>query len=875
MKRDFGWTLSSASLLALAMAGPAYAQDSDESADQETVVVTGTLIRGVEATGSQSITINAETIRQQAPQSTNDLLATLPQLSQFNDRFEEDPRGSERGITISRPDLRNLPGFNSASGSVTLVMMDGHRLAPVGINESSIDPDIIPTSVVERLELVTDGGSSIYGADAVAGVINFITRREFEGIQLDANYGIGDTISDYQQWDGTLTAGTSWEGGNAYIAAGSSQRDGIVNGETDWARLGIWQPDNTLEPIGTQCRVPVATERRWFWFGGGWTDNPAAPGAGIFTLGEPCDEFAESTLLPEVERYNAFGALTQDIADNIELHVTSYYMKRTVSFADYPLGYSAAPGFDGPPTTPGSFVGQVVAFTSGVGFSFGPHPAYTEREQEVRLETFGLTPELTIKLDNDWQVRSTLFYGRSNNSQVIPRVNNNLAQSYIDNMQLDPLDVASAADSVILDVLDWEEARQTNQEMFNFRTIVDGPVLTLPAGPLKAAVGVEFASNTATGRAITGQIGSIGGVDLREANRDLYSLFGEVAIPAASTLDISLSLRHDDYSDFGKTTNPNIGFDFHPMNWLSIYGHWGTSFNAPTVVDQFAISTAIVNANNSASVINGIDVFGEWDGSGDDVLQATGASATLDPQESEQWALGINASPINGLSLNLNYYEIDFTNILGATNPIDPRSIAANPDKYIWNPTQAQFDDFISTLNNQSELASLNADDFALLLDRVNDNINSAYLTGVDFSINYARHTNWGLFDVGLSGNHQITFELNGDDFLAFETPDLTLQGRLGWRGDNLSARLTVNYTDAFKTNDGQNGDDDVDSFTTANVFLGYDFSPDDDTGTQLRFVVDNVFDEEPPLWRRNAQNQAYSGFTLGRVFKVGITQNF
>lgn len=881
----------SVGVLSLLLAAPAQAQvgPGDAADDSDEIVVTGTQIRGVQATGSQSVTLNEEAIIQQGANSTNELLQTIPQLGGANARFEGDPRGATNGITINRPNLRNLPGFNSASGSGTLILMDGHHLAPVGVNESAIDPDVIPAAVLERLEVVTDGGSSVYGADAVGGVINFITKREFDGLQVDANYGVGDTIDGFSQWDATITGGTSWARGNGYISVGHSDREGITNGETSWSQLGIWGTDDSFTPIGTQCRTPVGTEKHWFWvdFLGIWTDNPLAPGTGVFPLGSPCDPFAEQSYLPEQQRDNLFASLTQDLTDNINLHVTGYYTKRTTTFANYPRGYTTAANDDPPAPLPsGTPTGTIGIVPLGVGFTFDPNAGYVSADEYIEFETWGITPEVTVDLSHGWQVRNMLFYGGSNNTQVLPGVNTTLAQALVDSGDLDPFDVASANPADIAAILDWESAFETNQEIADFRSVADGPIMQLPGGALRGAFGFEYIRTDAEVRQNAGAVGSVGGVSFQKDDRDVWSAFGELSIPVSDALDLSVSARYDNYSDFGSTTNPNLGFDLHPISWFSIFGHWGKSFNAPTVLDHFGVGVGQLNLDNGES-LTAYDVFNQWiDHSADDVFQLTGSAGALGPQTSEQWELGFDANPINGLRFNLTYYEIDFSNILGAVNPLDPRALRSHPEKAIWNPTQADFDRWLDPaspdyLANADEIMAqltaqgLSPSDFAFILDRRTSNVDAAKLQGFDFGISYTRDTEVGTFEVGLQGNHQTRFTINDVDYLAFNTPDIRMQGNLGWSLDNLSTVLTINYSGGFDTDTGVT-QTSVDSFMTTDLFVGYNFADLGSPGTSVRFLVDNITDEEPPQWHQaGSQNVSYSGYTLGRVFKIGFTQNF
>ena len=145
----------------LSISAPAFAQDTaeGEAVESDAIVVTGTLIRGKAPVGSQLISVDASAIADKAAGSTNELLSLIPQVSNtFNGRFEGDPRGVAAGISINKPNLRGLPNQNNASGGTTLVLMDGLRLTPVGVNQASIDTDVIPAAVIVGIDAVTDGG---------------------------------------------------------------------------------------------------------------------------------------------------------------------------------------------------------------------------------------------------------------------------------------------------------------------------------------------------------------------------------------------------------------------------------------------------------------------------------------------------------------------------------------------------------------------------------------------------------------------------------------------------------------------------------------------------------------------------------------------
>lgn len=895
-------TALSAVLISTMGSSLALAQETDSDVALEEVIVTGSLIRGAEVVGSQTISLGAQEVTDLGAATTNEIMASIPQISNFfNSRPEEDPRGSTN-ISISRPNLRNMPGFNSASGSVTLLLMDGHRIAPVGVFESTIDADLFAGNTIENIGIVTDGGSSLYGADAVAGVINFMTKSQQDGVELNVDLGSGD---DYGHETLSLSAGTSWSDGSIFASISTSSRDEVLNADRDWAGTGTYDPETSefTPKTATTCIDPVRTNYGWFNYGAGWTNNPAAPGAGPSSAGDPtCDQFSSTAMVPEQERNNLFLSYKQQLSSNVELGVKSYYSERSNTYSSYPLGSVAPPPFDVAGTSPANLdaatiaqfnlpdpatvgPGQVYTYPNGAGFSYGAHSAYRDRQQEIEMSTWGIAPELTIDLENGWQVRNTLYYGRSDNTSVRPGTNEPKMGDYVRSGALNPLDVASADASVINDILNFESANRTIHELFLARVVTDGAVLELPAGELRIAAGFEVTQDRVRTRSIAGEIGALGSLDNATASRDNTAAFMEVAVPVIENLDVSFSIRHDDYSDFGSTTNPQLGFSFTPNEKVKIYGHWGESFNAPTALDTLAISNGrYVRLPQVYFTLPDQDVYGEYDGEGDLSVILEGSSSGLEPQTAESWAVGFELQPIDGLTVAANYYNIDFSNILGQLAQPNPTVRRNNPDKFIWDVSPERWAAVLDQVANPSvfdgvvDPANPNAS-IGFIYDRVTTNFSEAELEGLDFSVAYTHSTGLGQVSYGVNGNYQLDFMLNQGgtvtDNLAFN-PDLTLSANIGLQRDNLRARLTMNYTDKFDAS-GAINQTSIDSFLVTKLFVGYDFNGSDmfTKDLSVRFSIDNLFDEEPPEYRRNAEALNFSGFTFGRVFKIGFTKSF
>ena len=381
----------------------------------------------------------------------------------------------------------------------------------MGIDDSSVDPDIVPATVIERVEVVTDGGSSLYGADAVGGVINFITKKQMDGVQIDVGLGTGD---DYSTWDTGITAGTSWEGGSGYISLNRNERDEVLDSDRDWSQRGNWTAQG-LQPAGTQCLEPVGAITTWASYGAGWTNNPAASSLGVKVtpVGSPCfgADPSPNSLQPEQERDSFFGRITQDLNDNVQLDVQAYYTERTTTYANYALGDTISEpspvALGIPPGPPGNTYD-----VAAVGFSYGANSAYVHREQEIAFETWGIAPELTIELDNGWQLRNSLYYGTSENNMVIPDTNRPALEAYVASGMLNPADVASAAPGVVTDIINWEYGARTIQELMSARMVADGSVMELPAGDLRMAIGFEMSEDrarTRTGETTIGNLRSL------------------------------------------------------------------------------------------------------------------------------------------------------------------------------------------------------------------------------------------------------------------------------------------------------------------------------------------------------------------------------
>ncbi|MBU3078223.1 TonB-dependent receptor plug domain-containing protein [Sphingomonas quercus] len=247
--------LASTALFAtMGISTPGFAQDSaDASVPQDEIVVTGSSIRGVAPVGSQMIGVTRDTIQNNAPANTKDLMATVPQLGNFGTNAEQSTSNRFRTAGF-------YPNIHNVGIYATLTLINGHRIAPTGGEAVFPDPSIVPTIALQRVEIVADGGSAIYGSDAVAGVVNFIYRKNVEGIEAQATYGFND--SRYLKANAAILGGHRWATGGVMLAYEFSKNKHPLNTEIELSARGGDQRGFGTELYpgrdqrGTNCQLP-------------------------------------------------------------------------------------------------------------------------------------------------------------------------------------------------------------------------------------------------------------------------------------------------------------------------------------------------------------------------------------------------------------------------------------------------------------------------------------------------------------------------------------------------------------------------------------------------------------------------------------------
>ncbi len=224
-------TLRSSIIAALGVSGTAGAQDAANSgpSNVEEIVITGSALRGVSPVGSNLVTVGRDEIANTGAQTVQQILKTVPSVVGLQSAGQA-AYGSFDGAGTNAPTIH---GLGASASNSTLILLNGHRMPVSGINHVLADPNIVAPLALERVEVLADGASSVYGSDAVAGVVNFITRRNVDGVEASLQTGAADA---YGTVNAGVLAGTTWDSGSLLVSYNYSDRDNLEAVDRDYVR---------------------------------------------------------------------------------------------------------------------------------------------------------------------------------------------------------------------------------------------------------------------------------------------------------------------------------------------------------------------------------------------------------------------------------------------------------------------------------------------------------------------------------------------------------------------------------------------------------------------------------------------------------------
>lgn len=877
---------------------------AQEVTEVEAIIVTGTAIRGVAPVGSATVGITQQELVESPARDSSSLITQLPQASSL---------GTTLGSTGGRASGVNLRGLGN---NATLVMFDSRRVVPQGGNQLVSDPNLVPFLAVERVEVVTDGASAIYGSDAVAGVVNYILRRNYDGAEIRARH----TNSLYSQYQVEGVVGRSWGTGSLMLAAAYDTNDGVPRNVREYMMQDLRQfGGNDNRFIGTTV-YPGATPS--LIIGNTVYGLPASNGAipdaaavlGLQNNPELRDNSEYYNFYSERERRSLLLKWRQQLNENVEFGYTGIYNRRT----------NSAPSGDGferiaitlTPSSPYYIPGMPnPTANQTVVYNYSLNHPNTSRDQNNAEETINHSVDLTVDMPRDFQFTAIASYGWTNSCNVCqPQVNTTVAR-VIGNDASWGFNPFLQGEQAGAQALVGGFLQNYDTELFDVVMKVDGPLFDLPAGTVRIAAGAEYAASEMSLHAqntlnLTGEYQTS---RLTSSDREMMSAFAEVFVPLMPSLDLSMALRYDDYSDAGNTTNPKIGLTWRPTDEFLIRGSWGTSFRAPTLIEA---NPATVGQTNRVWVSNGagdpnVPIVNVGTGQSP-VLNRGGNTAGLRPETAEIWSLGAEYNPnwLPDLRLSLTYYNVAYEdrieNLPNATLILSsPEYRALYDDFWITAPQPASCVNGDYSTYNPLYLPWLSDPNTVYSPSTINDcqlvgiiaggrlNLGQVNQDGLDFSANYRHTTDFGDFTLAASFSKILNLEksvvaggplFDNLDTIGFQVSE---RGRLnlGYRNGGFNAFATANYVGSYLNNATitvagvKIPDTEIPAWTTLDMGASYTFGSGQAAflnDVRVSVTVQNVTDEDPPIVLSGTS--AYDSGVhnpFGRVWGFEISKRF
>lgn len=860
------------------------ARQSAEAQQSDQIVVTGSRIKRQDITGlGPANVVSKPEIDNTGVMAVDQLLDRLPSTAGFAGS-QTSAYWTSNGWGTTQVNLRGL-GVNR-----TLVLLNGRRVVSGGTGaNSSVDLSVIPVSVIERIEVLKDGASAVYGADAVAGVVNIITR-EFEGLEASGRYGVTGE-GDGKEYNADLLWGLSGDRGNI-TASFSYQKTGTVN-MADREPCALGEVNGALEcfgsssTIGGRALLPDGTRINF-------NQNPGGDGDFYETYDPAKHNFAYFPYLNAVspiERYSvtSFGRL--NVTDDIDFFSEFLFTHRETDQIATPGTLIDIPIGAGHPTNP---TGDDILLQRRRLLEAGPREFFQD------VDTWRVVGGFDGQLPNGWSWEAAANYGRNTavdgatNIANLERVADTLDTSICGSNGIpcgDYLGFGDLSDEA-LDYALFTMRDTGGNEQLSLSADLTGELFELPAGPLAFALGAVYRKEkgwrdpdplTVLGVANTNQQDPISGETTATEG------FVELSIPVLENkpffdrLTIDTALRYSDYDLFGGDTNYKLGVDWQVVPQFRARATLGTAFRVPNVPELFGgvaegnlTTTDPCSGYGTLPASSTVAVNCRADGVPEDfvqlsntILTTVGGNQDLKPESAESYTIGAVWQPFftEGLTFTVDYFNIDIQDAIRAipgstklATCYESQGLShpfCSPESFTRNPISGEID-FLSAQPVNTGREEVEGIDFATIY--------GFDLGGLDASID---------LNVTYLKKYEVT-PFEGADPIVF---DGFIGGGNGgypeWRGNASFALAGEKWSGAYsiqwigEATDFNAAKGDI-GYQTPDVFyhnaqLSYAVSE----RVSLAAGVDNLFDEEPPYiqsWTdANTDTMTYD--LLGRRF--------
>lgn len=695
-----------------------FSQETTAEDTIEKIDVTGSFIKGVDLEGAQPLTIiDAQAIKRSGANTLSELMSNLSQTRGGTSSFSTSESGATSTSTPAGQASASLRGMGPAS---TLTLINGRRVAASSFasgTQNFVDINSIPLAAIERIEVLATGASATYGADAVAGVINYILKKDYQGAELNLSYGNTTASSDEGKYninfvwggevaDGNLTVFADYFDRNAFratdrsftatpslVSSYSYLPKGTPNIYYFSSRDGneIGSPDCATELVTTEFGEDICA---YYGNQDDYFETPTEAASLGFMYSKEIGELtwntdffishSESKSFSSPAPINQISDREGPFTSEFSLDIYPDEVRNDLLDRMY---------FDDPFTSP--------AGRQLYGFQFDARFA-DPRTIEIETQSYRLVSALQGTF-NDWDWESAITLSRSESEQQatqgiynrykyhaaiagelcsdgsIASYNNSddsLACSGSSNLvgMYNPFLQNDADNQARLDLAQETPTRDGESTVYGWDLRATGDLFEFNDDFVKGAFGVEvrreeitdIPSENARARFENDYLVDVFGFgsSLSEANRNQWGAFAELYVPLTDQLQLQLAGRYDDYDDFGDTFNPKIAVTYRPIDELVLRASWATSFRAPSLT-QAGVQLRTTRASfdcTSDSTVNDFFCGGQGGVTGNNVLEL--GNPNLQPEESESVSIGFAYSPTKHTNLTVDYWSFDHDDIV-------------------------------------------------------------------------------------------------------------------------------------------------------------------------------------------------------------------
>jgi len=776
-----------------------------EAKTLESVLVTGSLIRRVDAeTASPVVTLDRATIANSGKPVLGDVLQQMPSISGNATNPQNNSNGGgvaspllEAGDGASRVSLRGL-GINR-----TLVLVNGQRMANPDIN-------LIPPEMIERVDVLAEGASTVYGSDAIGGVVNFILRKDFKGAQLSLNDGIsshgdsqrrgfnltggltGERYSiaaglDYNKYDATLGAERKFSKQQLYLSSGSV----VAAGSSSIPTGRIQVPASVAAQYG--CAIDPATNTAQVTLASG--DGSSQADYRCRLSSDTYNYAALNYIQTAQKRTNGFVLANFNITDNVTAFVDAFYNHTSSSGQDAPSPVGTGDGLIISSSNP------INPF--GVTFSHDPVPGDPNSGYNFQTRLTGAGTRVHSYTTNTGQINAGLRGNFGQTSSWIWDASINYSHTKRDQRDTNEVDIPSlqAAVDAGANIFDQANAgdllsagvktpiyvytQSTKQAQFD----TSGELWDLPAGPVQLSVGALYRKQsmnytvsdfavldpvTTTCQILQEACGSPG-----RGSFNVKEVFAETLIPLVSdvpwarSLNIDLGVRSSNYSTTGTTTNGKVAIEWRPSDDLLVRGTVSQVFRAPNLNELYDGRTLVQpNLNDPCRGLSAADLAAHqaacqfvpvnWAGNSPAQVNtfysgAATVGSTLKPEKGKSVDIGLVYDPdwLPGVSTSLDFWHIYLSNTLTAIQA----DIVVNS---CFNNASSPYCSFIHREDNTSRQPGQ-----VFLINTPVVNLGNLSTSGIDYTLRYkiphfdVGSVDPGNFQAGLSTSYTSTYNVN------------------------------------------------------------------------------------------------------------------